>query len=126
MGKLRHWKQRFDKDAAFVWRKSILYGKGYTKIGGKIPKELAADRNRLRRFWESGVIELKEFKEPQDILRPTKVDDVTPEGQEGDVTPEGQEGDVPKEQEGVQEDAEVEDGKPVASVKRTRKNKELN
>lgn len=68
--KLRHWKQQYDKNAKFVWRKSILYGNGYTKIGGPISKELFENKHRLRNFWEAGVIELALFEEPQDILRP--------------------------------------------------------
>jgi hypothetical protein len=93
--KFRHWKQQFNKDAAFVWRKSLLYGKGYTKIGGKIPKDLAADRNRLRRFWEAGVIELAEFKDPQNILQPAGDEvSIVDKPEEGDVIDGPKEGGV--------------------------------
>lgn len=64
MAKLRHWKQRFNKDAKFVWTRSILYAGATTVAGEIVPDELSKNAIKLRRFWESGVIELKEFKAP--------------------------------------------------------------
>jgi len=64
---LRHWKQRFDPNAAFVWRKNVIWAGEQMEAGMEIPEELAANRTKLKRFWESGYIELAEFEEP-DVL----------------------------------------------------------
>ncbi|MGB5810110.1 MAG: hypothetical protein WBG86_06240 [Polyangiales bacterium] len=64
--RLRHWKQRFNADAKFVWRKALTWhGKRM------VPGELVSDeiieqmgRTKLRRFWESHAIELHEFEAP--------------------------------------------------------------
>ena len=61
---LRHWKQRFNKNAKFVWRRSIVYAGIQTVVGKSIPKILADSPTKLRRFWESSVIELAEFEAP--------------------------------------------------------------
>lgn len=59
--RLRHWKQQFNKDAKFIFAKPMNYaGKQYA-AGAKIPKELAAQKTKLRRFWEGRVIELADF-----------------------------------------------------------------
>ena len=63
--KLRHWKQRFDKNAKFVWRRSLKFGGTMTKIGSQIPKSLLIKPTKLRRFWEAGVIELRDFEAPK-------------------------------------------------------------
>jgi hypothetical protein len=62
--KLRHWKQRFDKNARFVWSKSTTYGNKRYRPGDDIPEDLAEKHTKLRRFWESHRIELAEFDEP--------------------------------------------------------------
>ncbi len=62
--KLRHWKQRFDQNAAFIWRRRMLYRGTLTIPGTPIPELLASNRTKLRRFWESKVIELAEFDAP--------------------------------------------------------------
>lgn len=62
--KLRHWKQRFDKNAAFVWRRKIKYAGELTQPGEPIPDALQDHPTKLRRFWESQTIELAEFEEP--------------------------------------------------------------
>ena len=61
---LRHWKQRFNKNAKFVWRRSLTFQGKRTKIGDEIPDTLADNPTKLRRFWESSVIELAEFEDP--------------------------------------------------------------
>lgn len=65
--KLRHWKQRYDKNAKFIWRKNILWNGKPVVSGTSIPKELEAAPAKLRRFWESHIIELAEFEDP-DVL----------------------------------------------------------
>jgi len=60
----RHWKQRFDPTAQFVWNKAMLWAGENVKVGDPIPDELKANDNRLRRFWESGAIQLAGFEAP--------------------------------------------------------------
>lgn len=80
--KLRHWKQRFDKNAAFIWRRRMLYRGTLTIPGTPIPELLANNRTKLRRFWESKVIELAEFDAPNVA---TGVVDEKPIYQVGDI-----------------------------------------
>lgn len=78
--KLRHWKQRFHKDAGFIWRRPRTYGSKDYKPGDPIPKELEENPTKLRRFWEAGVIELADFSAPN--VATGQVDDSSevPEG----------------------------------------------
>ena len=62
--KLRHWKQRFAADAVFVCRRRMEWGGETYEPGDRIPEELAVHKAKLRRFWESGWIELAEFDAP--------------------------------------------------------------
>ena len=72
--KLRHWKQRFNRKAAFVWRKETAWprheanGKTTRVVfpaGSVIPPWVIATMGaKLRRFWESERIELLEFESP--------------------------------------------------------------
>lgn len=62
--KLRHWKQRFDRNAEFVFRRRKIWGAKTYEPGDPIPPELNDNPTKLRRFWESGTIELAEFDEP--------------------------------------------------------------
>lgn len=64
---LRHWKQRFNKNADFIWRRPIIWQGENMEPGDPIPEALAKNPTKLRRFWESRVIELAEFEEP-DVL----------------------------------------------------------
>ena len=64
--KVRHWKQRFDPAAAFVCRRRIVWGAKIYERGDLIPDQLAGNKVKLRRFWDSGVIELwEENPEPE-------------------------------------------------------------
>ena len=60
--KLRHWKQRFNPDAAFVCRRRLAWGERIYEPGDPVPEGLARHKGKLRRFWESGQIELAEFE----------------------------------------------------------------
>lgn len=62
--KLRHWKQRWDKNADFVWTRYTVYAGERCEPGNPIPDDLRAKPTKLRRFWESGRIELAEFEAP--------------------------------------------------------------
>lgn len=61
--KLRHWKQQFDKDARFVWRRETLFAGTIYEAGTVIPDDLIP-KAKLRRFWEAGRIELYKFEDP--------------------------------------------------------------
>ena len=64
--KVRHWKQRFDPAAAFVCRRRIVWGAEIYERGDLIPDQLAGNKVKLRRFWDSGFIELwEENPEPE-------------------------------------------------------------
>ncbi len=77
---LRHWKQRFHKDAEFIWRRSVTYGGESYGPGDPIPDTLMANKAKLRRFWESGTIELAQFEEPNvltgQVKRSTPAEDM--------------------------------------------------
>ena len=62
--KLRHWKQRYNPNAPFIWRRRVLWGGKLTTPGDLIPDDLAANKAKFRRFWESQWIELAEFEAP--------------------------------------------------------------
>lgn len=66
VGKFRHWRQRFREDAAFIWRKNLLYAGGHEiKVGDLVDIEkLGISRRKLRRLWESNYIELAHFEVP--------------------------------------------------------------
>ena len=61
--KLRHWKQRFDPNVDFIWRRRTTFGDETYEPGDPIPKMLHEMKAKLRRFWESHWIELAEFEE---------------------------------------------------------------
>lgn len=60
--KLRHWKQRFNENAAFIWRRSCTFGEVKVKAGDLVDVKLVG-RVKIRRLWESHWIELAEFEE---------------------------------------------------------------
>ena len=62
--KLRHWKQRYNPNASFIWRRKVTWNGKPCIPGGSIPDGLAADKSKLRRLWESQWIELAEFEAP--------------------------------------------------------------
>ncbi len=74
--KIRHWKQRWDPRAAFVWRKQTTWStpghKAVTFPPGSVLEDWVIESMgaaKLRRFWESHRIELLEFD--TDTGRPT-------------------------------------------------------
>ncbi len=74
--KIRHWKQRWDPRAAFVWRKQTTWStprhKAVTFPAGSVLEDWVIESMgaaKLRRFWESHRIELLEFD--VDTGRPT-------------------------------------------------------
>ena len=67
--KLRHWKQRYSPNAAFICRRRMTWSGRVYEPGDPIPQELSNNKGKLRRFWESRWIELAEFSgdSPDDI-----------------------------------------------------------
>lgn len=69
--RLRHWKQRFDPNAKFVWRTVKLFGGKETVPGEPLPEDFVnnpRNRNKIFRLWEAGMIELAEFKAVKNTL----------------------------------------------------------
>lgn len=62
ISKFRHWKQRFEPGAKFIFRRGLTYGPKTYQPGDLIPDELQNNRKKLRLFWDSGYIELAEFE----------------------------------------------------------------
>ena len=72
--KLRHWKQRFNKNAKFIWRKRMRWaGDTYTVPGELVPEDFP--KTKLYAFWEAGAIELAEFEEPTNVATGRAQDD---------------------------------------------------
>lgn len=61
--KLRHWKQRFNPNARFMWRRNTTFDATVFEAGTEVPEGLLS-RVKIRRFWESKRIELWEFEDP--------------------------------------------------------------
>lgn len=61
--KLRHWKQRFNPNARFIWRRPTTFFGTLYEAGTEVPEGLVTGA-KLRRFWESQRIELFEFEDP--------------------------------------------------------------
>ena len=61
--KFRHWRQRFDPNGPFIWRRRTTFGPETYEPGDPIPDLLQAHKAKLRRFWESQWVELADFQE---------------------------------------------------------------
>ena len=79
MRRLRHWKQRYDPNAAFVCRRPLTWDGQTYQPGDRIPDGLSANQGKLRRFWETGWIELAEFAAP-DVATGQPHQPTSPEG----------------------------------------------
>jgi len=76
--RVRHWKQRFNKNAKFLCRRNFTWdGKEYHP-GDLIPKGLEENKGKLRRFWEAQWIELAMFDTP-DVSTGRVVPDADPD-----------------------------------------------
>ena len=84
--KLRHWKQRYDKNAEFVWARVLVWQGEQVVPGEPIPEDLNSNKTKLRRFWESRVIQLAEFEDPD--VATGEVPEI-PEPQVGEVVKDG-------------------------------------
>lgn len=126
--KLRHWKQQFDPNAKFIWRKNVLWEGNPIVPETEIPESLKNNPVKLKRFWEAGVIELYAFEEP-DVLTgrvPEPKEDLdadgdlgakgesdsdeTTEGEDSDGSGDGEEGETEEaEEEATEEDESSDD-----------------
>ena len=59
--RLRHWKQRFDPTARFVFRRATAWGGEAFKPGDIVPDSLAQNTRRLRIMWDARRIALYKF-----------------------------------------------------------------
>ena len=62
--KVRHWKQRFDPNVKFIFRRGMTFAGKKHQRGDYVPKKLLTNRLKLENFWEAEVIELAEFAVP--------------------------------------------------------------
>lgn len=88
--KLRHWKQRFDPNAAFICRRPMEWAEKQYDVGDEIPEGLRENRTKLRLFWEAHRIELAEFEMPdvttgQVLEQPEGIDDWLDSPKDGGV-----------------------------------------
>lgn len=65
----RHWKQKFDPAAEFVWRRSLTFGGRRVRAGDPVDKDSLVHDPRallvkLRRLWNAEYIELANFDAP--------------------------------------------------------------
>ena len=60
----RHWKQRFNPNANFIWRRSATIDGKVMKAGMPVPKVVTENRRKLLRFWGAKWIELADFEAP--------------------------------------------------------------
>ncbi len=92
---IRHWKQKFDPKADFVWRRAVRLGKVAAVIGDPIPDSIKNSRVKLIRFWEAGIIERADFEAPdvgtgRVAEQPTGPDQIKMTGKEMDALVEQQ------------------------------------
>ena len=83
--KVRHWKQQYDKNAAFIFRRQLAYDDKTYEPGDEIPVALFENKTKLRRFWESKFIELWHFEEV-DVATGQKPEDIVPTSTDSDDT----------------------------------------
>ncbi len=72
IGRFRHWKQRFHKDARMQFRRPMMVDKQY-KAGDEVPKEILGPR-KLKRWWRAGVIELLHIETIDNETPPPQAD----------------------------------------------------
>lgn len=61
VSRLRHYRQRFTKGAAYIWRRRINFCGEETVVGALCPQSLLDNPKKLRLFWEAKTIELAVF-----------------------------------------------------------------
>jgi len=73
MGRIRHWKQRYDPAAKFVFLKRLKLGldpkKPVVAPGDPVPTgDVRLGRARIKRWWHAGIIGLADWVDP-DVLK---------------------------------------------------------
>jgi len=61
--RVRHWRQRFNPEAEFVWARPVTFDGRHKKAGTKVDKR-KLHPNKLRRLWFSRFIEEANWKAP--------------------------------------------------------------
>ncbi len=74
MKRVRHWKQRFDPDAKFVFLRRLKLGldpkRPIVVPGDPVPTgDVRLGRARIKRWWHAGIIGLADFKYPEELKR---------------------------------------------------------
>ena len=69
MRKLRHWRQRFDPKATFVFRRRTKWSGEWMEPGDPVPMD-GLSVAKLRSMWEAKRIELAEIEEPAEAQEP--------------------------------------------------------
>ena len=88
--KLRHWKQRFDPKAEFIFRRASNWDNKQYRPGDKVPDSLKNNKRKLQFMWDAKRIELAEFKAPKSTVPPLKSKtDPVPAETNGTGLPEG-------------------------------------
>lgn len=59
----RHWRQRFEPNARFIWRRRINWNGEWTTPGEPIPDDLANNPKKLRVLWDTHRIEIAQWDE---------------------------------------------------------------
>lgn len=70
MAQSRHWRQRFDPNADFVFRRSVLFNGERVQIGQPVDKTALGVRHRLRLWWEARIVELAPAARPTGSVTP--------------------------------------------------------
>ncbi len=80
MGRIRHWKQRWDPGADFVFLKRMKLGLDpkhpVALPGDPVPKgDARLGRGRLKRWWDAGFIGLAGWRDPSELKREKREED---------------------------------------------------
>ncbi|MEE8597838.1 MAG: hypothetical protein V3T09_08530 [bacterium] len=59
IGRIRHFRQKFNSKDDFIWSKKVNYNGAETSIGSNVPKCLINNEKRLFTFWNAHYIQVK-------------------------------------------------------------------
>lgn len=109
--RLRHWKQRYNKNAKFIWSRDVVYSGQEFEAGDVIPDGLVTPI-KLRRLWESRWIQLADFDAPDvftgNVAKDEKVEEESPEDENAESEDENAEEEPSEDDSWL--DGEAEDG----------------
>ena len=58
---VRHWKQKFDEDAALIFIKRVQLDGSVAMPGDTVPEDLRSQRHRMKVWWRAGFVALKDW-----------------------------------------------------------------